>query len=177
MIFLTGDISRATQRAVTREGWTVLSKPVGLPELRQAIARVLTSQPDGQPAIFVVDDDDIVRSAIVEVLEGDGRAVSGFSTGEAFLAAFRPVDAACLLIDAALPGMSGIELLEQLRRVGHTVPAIVITGQSDVPMAHPRDEGRRVRFHREAGRPARPAGQRRPCAGAVGRCGEACGLA
>ena len=135
VIILTGDISTATLRAVTGGGCAVLSKPVGLPELRGAIARALASPPSGQPVIFVVDDDDSIRGAIMAVLENDGRAVAGFASGEAFLAAFRPDDAACLLIDAALPGISGIDLLEQLRAAGHAVPAIVITGQSDVPMA------------------------------------------
>ena len=135
MIILTGDISRATQRAVSLEGCALLSKPVDLPDLQQAIARVLAPLPAEQPAIFVVDDDDDVRSAIMEVLKSDGRAVAGFPSGEAFLAAFQPADAACLLIDATLPGLSGIDLLEQLRAAGHAVPAIVITGQGDIPMA------------------------------------------
>ena len=135
VIILTGDISSATLRAVTLGGCTVLSKPVGFPELQQAIARVLAPPPNEEPVIFVVDDDDGVRGAIMEALESDGRAVAGFASGEAFLAAFRPAEAACLLIDAALPGMSGIELLEQLSTAGHAIPAIVITGQSDVPMA------------------------------------------
>ncbi len=134
-IILTGDISSATTRSVTLGGCAVLSKPVGLPELQRAIARVLAPPADGQPTIFVVDDDDDVRGAITEVLESDGRVVAGFPSGEAFLAAFQPANASCLLIDAALPGMSGIDLLEKLRAAGHAVPAIVITGQSDVPMA------------------------------------------
>jgi two-component system, chemotaxis family, CheB/CheR fusion protein len=135
VVILTGDISSATLRAATLAGCAVLSKPVGLPELQAAIARVLAPPADGQPVILVVDDDDGVRSAIMEVLESDGRAVAGFPSGEAFLRAFRPADAACLLIDAALPGISGIDLLEQLRAAGHAIPTIVITGQSDVPMA------------------------------------------
>ena len=135
VIILTGDISNATLRAVTLGGCAVLSKPVGLSDLRQAITRVLAPPHEGQPVIFVVDDDDDVRGAVMEVLESDGRAVKGFPSGEAFLAAFQPADAACLLIDAALPGVSGIDLLERLRAAGHAVPAIVITGQSDVPMA------------------------------------------
>ncbi len=135
VIILTGDISSATLNAVTLGGCGVLSKPVGLPQLRAAIARVLAPAADGHSMILVVDDDDAVRSALTEVLEGDGKVVAGYSSGEAFLRAFRPTNAACLLIDAALPGISGIDLLEQLRAAGHTVPAIVITGQSDVKMA------------------------------------------
>lgn len=135
VIILTGDISNATLRAVSLGGCAVLSKPVGLPELQEAIARALAPLPAEEPVIVIVDDDDSVRSAIMEVLESDGRAVAGFVSGEAFLAAFRPADAACLLIDAALPGMSGIDLLERLRAAGHAVPAIIVTGQGDIPMA------------------------------------------
>ena len=100
------------------------------------MARVLAPIADAeQSLIAIVDDDDEVRHAIMEVLENDGRRVVGFASGEDFLRAFRHGSAACLLIDAALPGMSGIDLLEQLRAAGYSLPAIVITGQSDVPMA------------------------------------------
>ena len=73
----------------------------------------------GPPVIFVVDDDDQVRDAIREVLEDDGRTVEDFATCEAFLAAYRPGREACLVIDAYLPGMSGLELLQRLRDAGH----------------------------------------------------------
>ncbi len=135
VIILTGDISSVTSRAVARAGCASLSKPVGLPELRQAIARASRPLDTAQPLIVVVDDDEDVRRTIMEVLEADGRIVAGFPSGEAFLRGFRPGIPACLLVDAALPGMSGIDLLERLRADGHNMPAIVITGQSDVPMA------------------------------------------
>ena len=135
VIILTGDISNATSRAVARAGCTLLSKPVGLHELQRAIASVSKPADTSQPMIFVVDDDDDVRGAIMEILQTEGRIVAGFPSSEAFLRAFRPGAAGCLLVDAALPGMSGIELLEHLRAEGHNLPAIVITGQSDVPMA------------------------------------------
>lgn len=141
VLILTGDISNATLRAVSEAGCALLSKPAGLPALRDAIAHVLAPPLGaGQPVVFVVDDDDDVRGAIMAVLEADGRMATGFPSGEAFLQAFRP-DAShpgagdCLLIDAALPGISGVELLEQLRAAGHSLPVIVVTGQSDVPMA------------------------------------------
>ena len=57
------------------------------------------------------------------------------ATCEAFLEAYRPGREACLLIDAYLPGMNGLELLQQLHDAGHRLPAIMITGNSDVPMA------------------------------------------
>ncbi len=61
--------------------------------------------------------------------------VETYASCEAFLAAFRPDQSACLLIDAYMPGMSGLELLERLHREGHRLPAIMITGDADVPMA------------------------------------------
>jgi two-component system CheB/CheR fusion protein len=89
----------------------------------------------GPAVIFVVDDDDRVRNTIREVLEDDGRHVEDYAACELFLEAFRPGRESCLLIDAYLPGMSGLELLRRLREAGHDLPAIMITGNSDVPMA------------------------------------------
>jgi two-component system CheB/CheR fusion protein len=83
----------------------------------------------------VVDDDDQIRETVREVLEDDGRLVEDYATCEAFLAAYRPGREACLVIDAYLPGMNGLQLLQRLREAGHDLPAIMITGNSDVPMA------------------------------------------
>jgi two-component system CheB/CheR fusion protein len=136
VLILTGDISNATQRAVSDAGCALLSKPAGPPALRQAIVHLMAHPSDSaQNVIFVVDDDDDVRGAIMAVLEADGRVVAGYPSGEAFLSAFHPGAGHCLLVDAKLPGIGGIDLLEQLRAAGHELPVIVITGQSDVPMA------------------------------------------
>ena len=89
----------------------------------------------GRSQIIVVDDDDLVREAIRAVLEDDGRVVETYSSCEAFLEAFDPGKSACLLIDAYLPGMSGLELLERLHNDGHSLPTIMVTGNADVPMA------------------------------------------
>ena len=69
------------------------------------------------------------------MLEDDGRVVETYSSCEAFLEAFDPGKSACLLIDAYLPGMSGLELLERLHNDGHSLPTIMVTGNADVPMA------------------------------------------
>ncbi len=89
----------------------------------------------GQTTVFVVDDDAHVRDSIRIVLEDDGKLVEEHGTCEEFLAAYHPGEDACLLIDAYLPGMNGLELLKHLRAAGHHLPAIMITGNSDVPMA------------------------------------------
>ncbi len=69
------------------------------------------------------------------MLEGSGRIVRDYPSCEAFLASYQPGSEACLLIDAYLPGMSGLELLEKLRDAGDGLPAIMITGCSDVAIA------------------------------------------
>jgi two-component system, chemotaxis family, CheB/CheR fusion protein len=150
-IILTGDISIGTSSNIALQNCVHLNKPVKLKELTQAIQRLLalsdatvrtrhsrrveTQGGSELPVIFVVDDDDSIRAAIRAVLEEDGRAVEDFATCEGFLEAFLPGREACLVIDAYLPGMSGLTLLARLRDAGHRLPAIMITGSSDVPIA------------------------------------------
>ena len=90
---------------------------------------------DKASTVFVVDDDASIRASIRLVLEDDGRTVEDFADGEAFLAAHRAEWAGCLLIDAYLPGMGGLDLLRHLQSVESRSPAIMITGRSDVAMA------------------------------------------
>src|SRR5271166_1648010 len=150
-IILTGDISIETLRDIALHDCVHLNKPVKLGELTRAIEKLLAKPPDllvvpphhtaealsasGGARIIVVDDDGLVRDAIRAVLEDDGRVVETYSSCEAFLEAFDPGKSACLLIDAYLPAMSGLELLERLHNDGHRLPAIMITGNADVPMA------------------------------------------
>jgi two-component system CheB/CheR fusion protein len=150
-IILTGDISTEALRNIALHDCVQFNKPVKLRELTRAIEKLLAkapAAPEAQPVrpveasiasdrakIFVVDDDDRVREAIRAVLEDDGRVVESYVSCEAFLEAYRPGTDACLLIDAYLPGMSGLELLRKLRSDGHRLPSIMITGNSDVAMA------------------------------------------
>jgi two-component system, chemotaxis family, CheB/CheR fusion protein len=150
-IILTGDISTSTLRDIALEGCERLSKPMKPKELTKAIHRLLslshapvqprasrvteTQGNSGPPVIFVVDDDDGIRQAIRAVLEDDGRAVEDFATCEEFLEVYQPGREACLVIDAYLPGMNGLALLGRLHDAGRRLPAIMITGSSDVPMA------------------------------------------
>jgi len=132
VLILTGDTAQATLQAVTHARCAVLRKPVSLAALQEAIAHLLAQR----PTVSVIDDDDNVRGAIMAVLGSGGRAVAGYPSAEAFLQAFHHAGAGdCLVVDAALPGISGIDLLERLRAAGHALPVIVVTGQSDVQMA------------------------------------------
>ena len=148
VIILTGDISTTTLRDIALHDCVQLNKPVKPTELMEVIQRLLSisqtathPQPAEtvlspvSPVVFVVDDDSHVREAIRCVLEEDGRTVEAYSSCEAFLDAYRPGREACLLIDAYLPGMNGLELLRHLSDAGHRLPAVMITGSSDVPMA------------------------------------------
>lgn len=85
--------------------------------------------------VFVVVDDDRIRADLGELLASEGLTVVGYATCEAFLDAYRPGQVAYLLIDAYLPGTSGLELLKQLTDEGHMLPAIMITGRGAVSMA------------------------------------------
>lgn len=87
------------------------------------------------PLVFLVDDDDTVRDLIRTALEDDGFTVEAFASGEDFLSAFRPGKVGCLLVDAYLPGMSGLTLLQKLQSDGTNLPSVMITGYSDVAMA------------------------------------------
>jgi two-component system, chemotaxis family, CheB/CheR fusion protein len=87
------------------------------------------------PTIFVVDDEGALREAMRELLEQEGWAVEAYASGQAFLEAHHPGREGCLVVDARMPGMSGLELLERLKAVSGAPPAIMITGHADVRLA------------------------------------------
>ena len=80
-------------------------------------------------AVFVVDDDDVVRDSLKALLEARGFAVEDYGSGREFLAAGGAV--ACLLLDIHMPEMSGLDLLRQLRGQGDSTPVILMTGRRD----------------------------------------------
>jgi len=86
--------------------------------------------------VYVVDDDEAVRDSMRWLLEANGFEVCSFASAEAFLAHLPdPEPVACLLLDVRMPGMTGLELHEELVRRGSALPLIFITGHGDVPMA------------------------------------------
>jgi len=90
--------------------------------------------PSGQQ-IFIVDDDDAQRDSLVWLLESHGYTVRAFSGARDFLAGWKKDFAGCLLLDVRMPGMSGLELFEELIRQHSGLPVIFITGHGDVAMA------------------------------------------
>ncbi|MDQ3446353.1 MAG: response regulator [Pseudomonadota bacterium] len=85
--------------------------------------------------VYVVDDDDAVRDSVQWLLEASHYRVIGFDSAEEFLAKHDPAAIAVAIFDVRMPGMSGLELQEQLITRKSRLPIIFITGHGDVPMA------------------------------------------
>jgi two-component system response regulator FixJ len=93
-------------------------------------------QPAGAiSTVFVVDDDEGARNSLRFLLKSVGLPAVTFSTAQAFLAAYEPHQPGCLVLDVRMPGMSGLELQQELNRRGAVVPVVFVTGHGDVPMA------------------------------------------
>jgi FixJ family two-component response regulator len=85
-----------------------------------------------QPLIVVVvDDDESVRESLPDLLKEFGFTVLTFSSAEEFLASGSVARTKCLVLDVAMPGMTGLDLQKELRGRGDKVPIIFITGQRD----------------------------------------------
>ncbi len=92
------------------------------------------TDPD-RPLVYVVDDDAALRDSLRWLLESAGHRVATCASAEAFLAAYDAKQAGCLLLDIRMPGMSGLQLQDELERRGYAIPIVFITGHGDVPMA------------------------------------------
>lgn len=85
--------------------------------------------------VFVIDDDEAVRNSLRLLLKSLGLAVRTFASAQEFLPTYEPRDPGCLILDIRMPGMSGLELQQQLNIRGATIPVIFISGHGDIPMA------------------------------------------
>ena len=156
-IVLTGDISTLAMRRISQRDVLHLAKPVTVDRLARAVSDLL-GPPFGdltRPAplvvteqsgtaeqfvaatapVFLVDDDDDLRASLCELLREADHVVHDYPTAEAFLASYVHGTRGCLLIDAYLPGMGGIDLLEKLKSRAEPLVSIMITGHSDVAIA------------------------------------------
>ncbi|ESZ24044.1 response regulator [Mesorhizobium sp. L2C084A000] len=83
------------------------------------------------PLVSIVDDDDSVRESLPDLLRELGYGVEAFSSAESFLASGSEIRTNCLILDVAMPGMTGPELLRNLYNKGEKIPAIFITAHRD----------------------------------------------
>jgi RNA polymerase sigma factor (sigma-70 family) len=88
-----------------------------------------------EPTVFVVDDDPAMRNSLRWLIESVGLAVAAYATAEEFLERYDPRRPGCLVLDVRMPGMSGLDLQDDLAQRRITIPTIVITGHAEVAMA------------------------------------------
>lgn len=81
------------------------------------------------PTVDIVEDDEAVRDSFAALLEASGIETRSFGSAEDYLAARESSRGDCLLLDLNLPGMSGLDMLEQLRAEGDDLPTMIITAR------------------------------------------------
>src|SRR5262249_36863908 len=85
----------------------------------------------GRVLVSVVDDDESVRESLPDLLKEFGFEARAFSSGRAFLASDCVNRTGCLILDVAIPGMTGFDIQRELHLRGQKIPIIFITGQTD----------------------------------------------
>ncbi len=90
---------------------------------------------DSQAFVFVVDDDEAVRSSTKLLLKSVGLPAVTYSSAQEFLDNYDPLQPGCVVLDVRMPLMSGLELQQLLNIRGAIIPVIFITGHGDIPMA------------------------------------------
>ena len=97
----------------------------------------MSSEARSEPAgsiVFVVDDDDAIRESLCGLLRSAGLNVETFSSAKAFLRQEVPAVPACLILDVRMPGLSGLDLQNELADAKRQIPIIFITGHGSIPM-------------------------------------------
>lgn len=100
----------------------------------------MTSTPRAQPhLVVVIDDDESVREAVPRLLAHCGYEARAFASGLTFLASPDLNEAGCLILDVAMPDMTGPALQSELERRGHSIPIVYITGHASTSIPHDPD--------------------------------------
>ena len=89
---------------------------------------------ESEPMVFVVDDDPSVRTALNRLIRSMGMQVEVFKTANEFLSRQQYEGPSCLVLDIRMPGLSGLDLQEELVKANITLPIIFITGHGTIPM-------------------------------------------
>jgi two-component system response regulator FixJ len=85
--------------------------------------------------VYVVDDDDSVRRSIAFMLKTSGLEVKSYPSGIELLREAKKLEHGCVLLDIRMPGMDGLEVQQELQRVGVDFPVIIMTGHGDIPLS------------------------------------------
>ena len=86
---------------------------------------------NGHLLLSVVDDDESIRESLPDLIKEFGFAARAFSSAEEFLSSGSVDETSCLILDIAMPGMSGPELHQELKRRGEEIPVLFMSGQKD----------------------------------------------
>jgi FixJ family two-component response regulator len=97
-------------------------------------------------AVFIVDDDASICEGLSNLLESVGVRTEAYSSAEAILESWSESNAGCMLLDARLPGMSGVEFQEKMQQLGIGIPIIFMTAHGDIPMVRKVMKGGAVEF-------------------------------
>jgi two-component system response regulator FixJ len=87
------------------------------------------------PIVYIVEDDEALRSLLRALAQSIGVACRAFPSADKFLEHYDPRQAGCMVLDIFMPGMSGLELQDELNRRGAMIPVIFITGHADIASA------------------------------------------
>jgi FixJ family two-component response regulator len=90
--------------------------------------------PRVKQTVFIVDDDPSICEGLANLLESVGIPTNSYASAEAFKAKWSREERGCLILDARLPGISGVAFQEQMRTTGIDLPIIFITAHGDIPM-------------------------------------------
>ncbi|CAE6715698.1 Response regulator protein TodT [Paraburkholderia domus] len=93
------------------------------------------SAPSLAPIVYIVDDDNGMRTSLAWLLESVSVKSAGFANASEFLNAFDPGVPACLVLDVRMPEQSGFDVQAELNRQGATLPIIFVSGHGDIPMS------------------------------------------
>ena len=89
---------------------------------------------EDKPFVYVVDDDSSMRESLRNLIRSAGLAVQTFASAQEFLISERPDGPGCLVLDVQLPGLSGLDLQQELAKIDIQIPIIFISGHGDIPM-------------------------------------------
>jgi two-component system response regulator FixJ len=94
-----------------------------------------TPRPSAAPVVHVVDDDASFRKSLLRLLKAHGLAAQAYDSAPDFLKSGLAARAGCIVLDVRMPGLSGLDLQEELAKAECAMPVIFLTGHGDIPMS------------------------------------------
>jgi FixJ family two-component response regulator len=106
----------------------------------------MNQRQEEQPIVIVIDDDELVREAVCDLLRSIGLPTKPFASVPEFLKSKLPEGPSCLVLDVRLPGLSGLDFQSELNKSNIQIPIVFMTGHGDIPMTVRAMKGGAVDF-------------------------------